>query len=225
MLAGSQLVGENTPWHVAVKCSTLLHWADMHFRGFVILSQQGSLRRIWSRLGRGVRLGYESSSGAGGVWKSGNLWHNFSRSKILKSLSQGFGQVQNSEIFVAKVRAGPKFWNLWRKGSSRFKILKSLSQGFQRNLIIMHLSWIYCGSIGNISWIYREHVPDASSWRIKSMKIITIGLEMGPYGSIWLDTAAKMIVRALRIFFVFKKSLKIGLGVQKRGPWLQKYFA
>ena len=42
--------------------------------------------------------------------------------------------------------------------------------------------------------------------------------EMGPYGSIWLDTAAKMIVRTLRIFFVFKKSLKIGLGVQKRGP-------
>ena len=33
--------------------------------------------------------------------------------------------------------------------------------------------------------------------------------EMGPYGSIWLDTAAKMIVRALRIFFVFKRSLKI----------------
>ena len=32
--------------------------------------------------------------------------------------------------------------------------------------------------------------------------------EMGPYGSIWLDTAAKMIVRTLRIFFVFKKSLK-----------------
>ena len=44
---------------------------------------------------------------------------------------------------------------------------------------------------------------------------------MGPYGSIWLDTAAKMIVRTLRIFFVFKKSLKIGLGVQKRGPWLK----
>ena len=42
--------------------------------------------------------------------------------------------------------------------------------------------------------------------------------EMGPYGSIWLDTAAKMIVRTLRIFFVFKKSLKIGLGIQKRGP-------
>ena len=33
--------------------------------------------------------------------------------------------------------------------------------------------------------------------------------EMGPYGSIWLDTAAKMIVRTLRIFFVFKKSLNI----------------
>ena len=46
--------------------------------------------------------------------------------------------------------------------------------------------------------------------------------EMGPYGSIWLDTAAKMIVRTLRIFFVFKKSLKIGLGVKKRGPWLPK---
>ena len=30
--------------------------------------------------------------------------------------------------------------------------------------------------------------------------------EMGPYGSIWLDPAAKMIVRTLRIFFVFKKS-------------------
>ena len=42
--------------------------------------------------------------------------------------------------------------------------------------------------------------------------------EMGPYGSIWLDIAAKMIVRTLRIFFVFKKSLKIGLVVQKRGP-------
>ena len=42
--------------------------------------------------------------------------------------------------------------------------------------------------------------------------------EMGPYGSIWLDTAAKMIVRTLRIFFVFKKSLKICLGVPKKGP-------
>ena len=42
--------------------------------------------------------------------------------------------------------------------------------------------------------------------------------EMGPYGSIWLDPAAKMIVRTLRIFFVFKKSLKIGLGVPQRGP-------
>ena len=30
--------------------------------------------------------------------------------------------------------------------------------------------------------------------------------EMGPYGSIWLDTAAKMIVRTSRILFVFKKS-------------------
>ena len=30
--------------------------------------------------------------------------------------------------------------------------------------------------------------------------------EMGPYGSIWLDTAAEMIVRTLHIFFVFKKS-------------------
>ena len=39
--------------------------------------------------------------------------------------------------------------------------------------------------------------------------------EMGPYGSIWLDTVAKMIVRTLRIFFVFKKSLTIGLGVPK----------
>ena len=38
------------------------------------------------------------------------------------------------------------------------------------NLIIMHLSWIYCGSIGNLSWMYREPVPDASSWRIKFMK-------------------------------------------------------
>ena len=38
---------------------------------------------------------------------------------------------------------------------------------------------------------------------------------MGPYGSIWLDTAAKMIVRTLRIFFVVKKSLKHGLGVKK----------
>ena len=42
--------------------------------------------------------------------------------------------------------------------------------------------------------------------------------EMAPYGSIWLDTAAKMIVRTLRILFVFKKSLNICLGVQKRGP-------
>ena len=39
--------------------------------------------------------------------------------------------------------------------------------------------------------------------------------EMGPYGSIWLDTAAKMIVWTLRIFFVFQNSLKIGLGVPK----------
>ena len=39
--------------------------------------------------------------------------------------------------------------------------------------------------------------------------------EMGPYGSIWLDTAAKTIVRTLRIFFVFKKSLKTGLEAKK----------
>ena len=32
---------------------------------------------------------------------------------------------------------------------------------------------------------------------------------MSPYGSIWLDTAAKMIVRTLHIFFIFKNSLKI----------------
>ena len=48
--------------------------------------------------------------------------------------------------------------------------------------------------------------------------------EMGPYGSIWLNTAAKMIVRTLRILFVFKKSLKIGLGVQKRGPCTPRKF-
>ena len=30
-------------------------------------------------------------------------------STILKPLTQGFQQVQNSEIFVARVRAGPKF--------------------------------------------------------------------------------------------------------------------
>ena len=42
-----------------------------------------------------------------------------------------------------------------------------------------------------------------------------IWAEMGPYGSIWLDTAAKMIVRTLHIFFVFKKSIKIGLGSKK----------
>ena len=55
-------------------------------------------------VGRGVRLGSENSSGAGGVWKSGNLWRKgSSRSKILKSLTQGFQQVQNPEIFVARV--------------------------------------------------------------------------------------------------------------------------
>ena len=47
--------------------------------------------------------------------------------------------------------------------------------------------------------------------------------EMGPYGSIWLDTAAKMIVRTSRIFFVFKKSLKICLGVQKRAMTPKKF--
>ena len=37
---------------------------------------------------------------------------------------------------------------------------------------------------------------------------------MGPYGSIWLDTAAKMMVQMLRIFFVFKKSLKINMDLE-----------
>ena len=38
------------------------------------------------------------------------------------------------------------------------------------NLIMVHLSKIHCETIGNLSWIYREPVPDASSWSIKFMK-------------------------------------------------------
>ena len=73
-------------------------------------------------VGRGVRLGSESSSAtgaaAGGVWKSGNLCRKgSSRSKILKSWTQGFGQV--------------KILKSLTQGFGQVKILKkSLSQGF-----------------------------------------------------------------------------------------------
>ena len=54
-----------------------------------------------------------------------NLWRKgLDRSKILKSLTQGFGQVQSFEIFDARVWTSPKFWNLWRKGSGKSKNLK-----------------------------------------------------------------------------------------------------
>ena len=43
---------------------------------------------------------------------------------------------------------------------------------------------------------------------------------MGPYGSIWLDTAAKLIVRTLRIFFVFQKD---DPHISK--PWTANYVA
>ena len=48
---------------------------------------------------------------------------------------------------------------------------------------------------------------ESSSGATGARRRLEIWSEMGPYGSIWLDTAAKIIVRTLRIFFVFKKSL------------------
>ena len=45
------------------------------------------------------------------------------------------------------------------------------------NLINMHLSWIHRESIVNLLWIYREHVPDASSWRMKFGKNMEFGLK------------------------------------------------
>ena len=51
---------------------------------------------------------------------------------FLKSLSQGFQQVPNPEIFVARIPVGPKVWNRWRKDSSRSKILKYLTQGLNK---------------------------------------------------------------------------------------------
>ena len=57
--------------------------------------------------------------------------------------------------------------------------------------------------------------PAAASGNLEIYENHESWSEMGPYGSIWLDTAAKMIVRTLRIFFGFKKSLKIGLWSKK----------
>ena len=48
----------------------------------------------------------KSGLGRAGLEVSGNL--EIQKSKILKSLTQGFGQVQNSDIFDARVRASPK---------------------------------------------------------------------------------------------------------------------
>ena len=54
----------------------------------------------------------------------------------------------------------------------------------------------------------RSAQPAAASGNLEIYENHEFLSEMGPYGSIWLDTAAKMIVRTLRIFFVFKNSLK-----------------
>ena len=72
------------------------------------------------------------------------------------------------------------------------------------NLIIMHLLWIYCGSIVSLSWIYREPVPDASSWRIKFMKIMEFclkwvhvaryGLILRLDGALWLRIIFKPLL-------------------------------
>ena len=55
------------------------------------------------------------------------------------------------------------------------------------SLIMVYLSQIYRESIVNPWWMYRGHVPDASSWRIKFMKNMEFGLKwvhMARYGLI-----------------------------------------
>ena len=71
-------------------------------------------------------------------------------------------------------------------------------------LVVVHLSWIYCGSIGNLSRICRGPVPDASSWRIKFMKIMEFCLKwvhMARYelilrlvGALWLRSIFKPLL-------------------------------
>ena len=82
-------------------------------------------------------------------------------STIPTSLAQGFQQVQNSEVFVARVWAGPKFWNLWRKGSGRSKILK---------IFFTHIRW------SNSDRTSLKYFPEPSTERTPS-KII---MKMGP---------------------------------------------
>ena len=100
------------------------------------------------------------------------------------------GQIPGNIFHPYLVRIWPQIWtesgpNLTRGHDPSFLIL-----------IMVHLSWIYCGSVVNLWWICRELVPDASSWRIKFMKIMEFGLKwvhMARYelilrldGALWL---------------------------------------
>ena len=144
-------------------------------------------------VGRGVRLGSESSSGGGGVWKSGNheiwsemgpygsIWLDTTAKLIVrtlhiffvfkKSLKKCLGSKQEAQMPAAfpvwRIKSmkimkiglksrSPKFWNLCRKGLDRSKILKSLTQGFgqvQNSEIFDAKSWkfVWNGSI----WVGR----------------------------------------------------------------------
>ena len=104
-------------------------------------------------------------------------------------------------------RARTKFLDVFFAHIRRSDSWKYFSPIFV-SLIMVYLSQFHRESIVNPWWMYRGHVPDANSfsslknWIYENHEDWS---EMCPYGSIWLDTAAKMIVRTLSIFFVFKK--------------------
>ena len=80
-------------------------------------SQQGLLATylIPGCVGRGVRLGSESSSnGAGGVWESGNL-------EIWESGNLELWEPGNLEIWKSR---DPEIWKCWIKQSPKTKVLK-----------------------------------------------------------------------------------------------------
>ena len=106
-------------------------------------------------------------------------------------------------------------WHHSRSPKSRTKFLKicftHIRSDFWKyvspifvNLIVVHRSWIHRKSIVNLSWIYREPVPDASSWRITFMKIMEFGLKwvhMTRYelilrldGALWLRIILKPLL-------------------------------
>ena len=93
-------------------------------------------------------------------------------------------------------------------------------------LIMVYLSQIYRESM--VWWIYRGHVPDANSWRIKFMKNMEFGLKWVHIGrhelvlrldaALWLPNSFKPLrtpKRAIKIKQLSQKALKAA----QSGPW------